>query len=51
MTPDCDTCRHDVPFEERQRIGPGAPLCRHPDADEPGFWDRDTSQCHEERIP
>jgi hypothetical protein len=51
MTPCCCTCRHDVSFEERQRIGPGAPMCRHPEVDKPGFWDRDISECYQERAP
>ncbi|MCK9579331.1 MAG: hypothetical protein M0Q92_02630 [Methanoregula sp.] len=42
---DCPTCRYDVPMEERQRIGPSAPLCRHPEEGEPGFWDRRIEQC------
>ena len=47
---DCPTCAYDVPLEERQRIGQGAPLCRHPDYGEPGFWDRNISQCYKERA-
>ena len=42
---DCSTCRYDVPLEERQRIGAGAPLCRYPEGGEPGFWDRRIEQC------
>ena len=43
---DCRTCRYDVPLEERQRIGPGAPLCRHPEAETPGFWGWNIDQCY-----
>jgi len=45
---DCRTCQHDVPYEERT---PGAALCQHPEVNEPGFWDRDTSECYQERTP
>lgn len=45
-SPDCQTCRYDVPLEERQRIGPGAPLCRHPMSGTPGFWGWNIDQCY-----
>jgi hypothetical protein len=47
---DCPSCQYDVPYEERMRIGPGCPLCRHPDYGEPGFFDRPVSQCYKERV-